>query len=66
MREGGATREGQHDERVGEKVQTTETTMTETTMIETMTTTKMVTMTTTMNDDNNDVNERRRFINQSA
>ena len=31
-RVGGGTREGQHDERVGEKVQTTKTTMTEMTM----------------------------------
>ena len=58
-REGGTTREGQHDERVGEKAQTTETTMTETKM-----TTKTVTMTATMNDDDDDGNKRRRFNNQ--
>ena len=53
-RERGATREGQHDERFGEKAQTTETTMTETTM-----TTKTVTMTMTMNDDDDVGNKRR-------
>ena len=51
-REGGAIREGKHDERVGEKVQTMETTMTE--MTETETTTKTVTMTLTINDDDDD------------
>ena len=60
------TRDGQHDERVGEKAQTPETTMTKTTMTEKTTTTKTVTMTTTMNDDDNEVNKRRRFNNQSA
>ena len=40
--------------------------MTETTMMETMATTKMVTMTKTMNDDYNDVNKRRQFNSQLA
>ena len=57
---------GQHDERVGEKVQTTETTMTETTMTETVTTTKMVTLKFTVNDDNDEVNERQQLTNQPA
>ena len=65
-REGGGTREGQHDERVSEKVQTTEMTMTETTMTETTTTTKTVTMTMAMNDDDDDINERQQFNNQSV
>ena len=55
-REGGRTREGQHDERVGEKVQTIKTKMTETTMTETTTTTMTVTVTMTMNDEDNDAN----------
>jgi len=63
-REEGATRDGQHDERVHEKAQTMETTMTKTTMMETTMTTKTVTMMKTMNDDNDDVNKRRRFNNQ--
>ena len=66
MREGDGTREGQYDERVDEKVQRTKTTMMETTMTETTMTMKMVTMTTTMNDDNNDINRRRQFNNQLA
>ena len=41
-REGGATRDGQHDERVNEKAQTTETTMKKTTMTETTMTSKTV------------------------
>ena len=40
-------------------VQTTEMTMTEMTMVETMTTAKTVAMTTMMNDDDDDVSERR-------
>ena len=47
----------QHDERFGEKVQTTKTTMTETTMTETTTKTKTAKMRTTMNDDDNDIEE---------
>ena len=43
MREGGATRDGQHDERVDEKAQATETTMTIKTMTETTMTSKTVT-----------------------
>ena len=66
MREGGMTREGQHDERVSEKAQRTETTVTETTRTETETTTKKVTMATTMNDDNVEGDERQRFNDQSA
>ena len=66
QQERGATREGQHDERVGEKAQTMETTMTKKTMTETTTTTKTVTMTTTMNDFDDDINNRRQFNNQSA
>ena len=57
-REGGRTREGHHDERVGEKAQMTEKAMTETGDR------RRLRMTTTMNDEDNDVNERWRFNNQ--
>jgi hypothetical protein len=40
--------------------------MTKTMMTETMTTAKTVTMTATINDDDNDVSKMRRFNNQSA
>ena len=65
-RERGATRDGQHDERVNEKAHTKETKMTKTSMTETTMTTKTVTMTMTMNDDDDDINERGRFNNQLA
>ena len=62
QQERGGTREGQHDERVSEKAQTTETTMTTMTTM----TTKTVMMKTTMNDEDNDVNEGWQFNNQLA
>ena len=43
MREGGATRDGQHDQRVSEKTQATEKMMTKRTMTETTMTSKTVT-----------------------
>ena len=58
---GGATREGQHDERVGEKTQTKETAMTEMTM-----TTKTVTMIKEMNNDDKVGKKRQQFNNQLA
>ena len=63
---GGHGKRWKHDERVDEKAQTTETTMTKTLMTETMMTIKTVRMTTTMNDDNDCVNKMGRFINQLA